>query len=133
MTQIGKLVPAGAVVLEFVPDLNVTPDPASLVRDIRNVAALEARHHACTENPALEWLADQIEAQTKPPRFTLGQRVRYIGTDNDYETWVLRRDRQHVGIVVQILDNDCVRVWDTVENEWWMADSPQLETVEDQS
>lgn len=61
-----KVVPKDAVVLEFPRDLNLAPDPTTLVHDIRNVAALEARHHACEENPALGWLADEIARQTKP-------------------------------------------------------------------
>lgn len=131
-TDTHKVVPDGAIVLTL-------DDPAEFVRILRGVGLPgepsegDCKHIINGSHSArrLGVIADQIEAQTQPPKppFELGQRVRYIGTDNHVEAWVLRRDEHHVGIVVQILDNGCVRVWDTVEQSWWLADSPQLEAV----
>lgn len=104
-------------------------DPASHVQALREFAPADSWE-------CLSWLADQIEAQTTPPfvpKFKLGAHVRYAGTSftSSDDAWGKRRDDKHLGIVVENFGDGEVRVYDTVEHDWWMCDEARLTAVED--
>lgn len=96
---------------------------------------VEALRRCPTRDSVSLALADQIEAQTKPPapRFPLGAKVRFNGEITSSDAWAKRRDERHLGIVVDHFSHNDVRVYDTVEHDWWQCDEGRLAAVEDES
>lgn len=85
-----------------------------------------------SESKFASWVADQIKAQVLPPapRLKVGQKVRYVGTNNSVSAWVRRAADRHVGVVVKVYDDNSARVYDTVEDDWWHAGADVLQAVE---
>jgi hypothetical protein len=67
------------------------------------------------------------------PKFPLGAHVRFAGSPTESGMWADRREDKHLGIVIENFGDGDVRVYDTVEHDWWACDETRLAPFEDAS